>query len=324
MNLKNKRMRVSVIAMLAFFVLAFIGIGFYKNISRAYWFQDDNGKKYALPDGKIAVGFTNIDEQYYYFDADGYLITGKFYVEEEDTYYYANEDGIILNGVISHDGKFYIADEEGKLQKGFTEYESNYYYFDETAELVKGWFKYDNNWYYAGEAGILQTGFLTLDGYRYYLNTDGTRVSDTIMEIDGTTYIFNSDGSIDENATTLYPVYRYLEDKRTEYEASEITINSKVQACAILRASNLKNGYRIEERESVSDLLQNRGVSSAGGFEFSYGGIEDYGIERLLSDMQKDYHLETVLKDNSVTEVGIGVHTQDNISYYDIIFICKE
>lgn len=322
----NKKSSSIAYAILAFFILAAGVLYFNKTSSMAYWIEEENGKKYTMVDGSFAVGFQNIDEQFYYFDADGYLLTGKFYVEAEDSYYFADENGVVLYGAILHEGQFYYANEEGKLQKGFIEYENNRYYFDKAANLVKDWFKVEGNWYYADKTGAIQTGFLSLDGYRYYLNPDGTRVSDTIAEIEGITYIFNSDGSIDENATTLYPVYQYIAEKRKGYGLPEIVMNSKVQACAILRAADLKNGYRIEDgvTVSVSDLLKNHGVGSVGGFEISYGGVEEYGTERLISDMEKDLNLQTILKDETVSELGIGVYVKDNISYYDVIFICKE
>lgn len=326
MNLKNKKHRILILMVILCSLIVFFGVFFFKKMSLAYWIEEENGKKYSMDNGNFAVGFMNIDEKYYYFDAEGYLITGKFYVEDTDAYYFADEDGAILYGAIEKDGQFYIADEDGKLKRGFVEYDNNRYYFDAATNLVTDWFKIDGNWYYADNKGIIMTGFLTIDGYRYYLNADGTRVSDTVLEIDGITYIFNSDGSIDENATTLYPVYQYLAKKREEYGLSEILMNSKVQACAILRAADLKNGYKVEEgvTVSVSDLLKNHGVSAVSGFEISYGGIEDYGTERFIQDMEKDFNLHKILKDDAVLEVGIGVYVKDNISYYDVIFVSKE
>lgn len=326
MNLKNKKQRKLICYIVLSCLFVFISVVLFEKMSMAYWIEDENGKKYSMEDGSLATGFSDIDGNRYYFDADGYLITGKFYVEEEDTYYFADEEGIIKTGVIKTEKYFFVADESGKLQKGFVEYDGKRYYFDEAANLVTDWFKSEGNWYYADYTGAIVTGFLELDGYRYYMNTDGTRVSDTVLEIDGNTYIFNADGSIDENATTLYPVYQYLSGKRTEYGLSEIVMNQKVQACAILRASDLKNGYKVKEGVTVSveNLLKNRGIQTSGGFEFSYGGIEDYGTDRLIADLEKDLNLNRVLKDTSVTEMGIGYYEKDNIYYYDVIFITKE
>lgn len=289
--------------------------------SLASWIEIDNGTKYELEGGNYATGFSEIDGKRYYFDKDGYLVKGKFYVEAEDAYYYADKKGVIQTGIIQTKKVFYIADETGKLQTGFMEYEGKRYYFGTDAKLVTGWFQSEGSWYYADDQGVVLTGFLTLDGYRYYLNEDGARVSDAVMEIDGVTYIFNSDGSVDENATALYPVYQYIFQTRKEKELSNILMNTKVQACAILRAADLVNGYVTDEGDAIERLLRNRGVKCSGGYEFSYGGVEGYDLERLCSDMQKDTNLAAVLSEADVTEVGLGVYQQDEICYYDIIFV---
>lgn len=292
----------------------------------ASWKVDEEGKQYETESGELAKGFVEIDEKQYYFNEDGYLVTGKFFCDEKQQYYYSDEQGVIQTGIIKYKKGFYIANEQGVIQTGFVEYKDNRYYFDGAANMVTGWFKNEENWYYADSKGIIMTGFITLDGYRYYLNPDGTRVSDAVMEIDGVTYIFNKDGSVDENATTMYPVYKYLSDFREHAGAGgQLLMDSKVQACAVLRASDLQNGYILSEdsTKTLEDLLKNRGVKCEGGYEFSYGGIADYGIEQLLSDIKMDMNLQEVLTKQDVSSVGLGVYEVDSVSYYDIIFICN-
>lgn len=323
----SKKKRMTAIAIIISLGMVAGMVLFFKQQSLASWVDEENGKKYEKDDGQYAVGFSEIEEKLYYFDEDGYLVKGKFYVKEEDAYYYADKNGVVQTGVIQTKKNFYLADDAGKLQTGFVEYDNNRYYFNSKAELVTGWFKSDESWYYADDQGIIMTGFLTLDGYRYYLNPDGTRVSDAVLEIDGVTYIFNKDGSIDENATTLYPVYEYLNEIRTGEGQEAFTMNSKVQACAVLRASELVNGYGQAESgtgTTLEELLRNRGVKCAGGYEFSYGGVADYGIERLIADMERDLNLMQVVKDRTVSETGLGIYEKDGIYYYDIIFIMVE
>lgn len=320
----NPKARQLLGAILILISVVLIGVHLFGDISYASWVEQEDGIKYLQEDGQYAVGFLDIEENRYYFDMDGHLVTGKFYVEEEDSYYYADEEGILQYGAIQTDDNFYITDDEGRLQKGFVEYEGRRYYFNEISELVVGWFKQDENWYYSDKHGVVMTGFVTIDGYRYYLGTDGTRVQDTILTIDGITYIFNKDGSVDENATLLYPVLAYLNQLRLNVGCSELILNSKVQACAILRAADLVNGFSDDDTDSLEVLLANRGVMSNGGCEFSYGGLEGYDINRLMMDMQKDVNLMRVISDSTISEVGLGVHTEGAISYYDIIFISNK
>ncbi len=297
------------------------GILCFERQSYAIWIEEENGMKYLQDDGQYAIGFVDIEDKRYYFDIDGHLVTGKFYVEEDDAYYYSDESGVLQYGAIQTEDDFFITDDTGKLQTGFVEYEKNKYFFNEIAQLVVGWFKYEEDWYYASSTGVIQTGFVDVDGYRYYLNEDGTRTNASLLEIDGKIYIFNEDGSVDDNATETYPIFQHINNMRKSYGCSDVELNSKVQSCALLRASDLVNGFSLENAESLEKLLGNRGVRCSGGYEFAYGGIEDYNFERLVADMQKDMNMKRVLSDSNVSEIGIGMKEQDGLLYYSIIFI---
>lgn len=326
--LRKQTLKDKIILTIIIVCIAIVGFTMiFKQRSFASWKEGETGIQYEDENGELVKGFYNLDENLYFFDENGYLVTGKFFCEDNQKYYYADDSGVVQTGIIKLKDKFYIADDSGVIQTGFVEYENQRYFFDGAANMVRGWFKSEGNWYYANEEGIIMTGFISNEGYRYYLNPDGTRVSDTIMEIDGQTYVFNKDGSIDENATTMYPVYQYLLDKHLSFEGNApIEMNLKVQACAILRASDLRNGYisSQEENSALQNLLKNRGVKCAGGYEFSYGGVADYGIERLIADMEKDYNLQQILLNPFISGVGLGLHSVDNFFYYDIIFICNE
>lgn len=308
----------------ALFLIAVAGSVLYlKQDTLASWVEEPDGTRYEQEDGEYAVGFTDIDGQRYYFTEDGYLVKGKFQVTEGDTesYYYADQDGVVQVGVIRTERELYLTDENGKILTGFVEIEGQRYYFNDRAELVTGWFKLSEDWFYGDGNGVIMTGFLTLDGYRYYLNPDGSRVSDTTMVIDGVTYIFNKDGSVDENATLLYPVVEYLNAVRMENGKGELVLNTRVQACAILRATGLVESYHVtDSTEPLENLLANRGVLCDGGYEFSYGGVENYGVEQLIEDMKLDTNLQQVLKED-MSEAGLGVFEQDGIYYYDVIMI---
>ena len=293
--------------------------------SRVYasWKEDDDGTYYELEDGENAVGFHEIDGYMYYFNDDGYLQTGKIYIEDEDAYYYADKKGVIQIGDIDTNDAFYFTDEKGVIKTGFVEHDGRTYYYNKRAEQLFGWFEIDGDWYYTGEDGELRTGFITVDEHRYYLEADGKRVSNATMEIDGTTYIFSSDGSVDENATLLYPVYLYVANQRKELGLSDVLMDTKLQACALYRATLLKDGFG-NNNINTETLLSNRGVKSSGGYEFSYGGTENYGIDQLIAGFAIDDRFKTAIMDSSVNFVGIGVYTEEGINYFDIIFVSEE
>ena len=51
------------------------------NYAFAAWTEDEDGRRYEKEDGENAVGFFEIEDYLYYFDEDGYLKTGKIYVD---------------------------------------------------------------------------------------------------------------------------------------------------------------------------------------------------------------------------------------------------
>lgn len=290
--------------------------------SFAAWKEEEKGTMFVGEDGVPTVGFMELDGHTYYFDKDGYLKKGKFYVESEDAYYYADKKGIIQTGMIRTKKVFYMADETGKLQTGFMDVDGEKRYFLRNGDLAVTWFKDGEDWYYANSEGVLQYGFVEVDGYRYYLDQEGKRVSDAVMEIEGETYIFNADGSVDENATKLYPVYQFIFESRKEQQRSNILLNTKVQACALMRAEELVNGFARGQGTPVEDLLKNRGVKCEGGYSFSYGGTKEYEVPKLLEDMKQDGNLRAALADPKVAQAGLGVYVEDEVYYYELILVC--
>ncbi len=302
------------------FVLIIIFAVSYSDFSYASWVDEDDGIKYIKEDGEYAIGFLEIDGKMYYFDTDGHLVTGKFYVEEADAYYYADSSGVLQYGAIWADEDFFVADDTGKLQTGFVSYDNKRYFFNKLVQLVVGWFSYQENWYYANSNGEIQTGFIDVDGYTYYLNEDGTRTKEDVLTIDGTTYYFNDDGSVDQNTTVAYPVLQTINTWRVKQQNIELVFDDNLQSCAIIRAAGLENGFLTEE-SSLENMLRNFDITCTCGYEFAYGGIEDYSIDSLIRDMSKDENLKRVLSDDAISKVGIGMYEQDNKSYYSLIFV---
>lgn len=68
------------------------------------------------------------------------------------------------------------------------------YYFNEDGSMHTGWL---NTWYYYDESGAMVTGWKKIDGNWYYFNKkEGWKHTDSLTEIDGDYYSFNSDGTM--------------------------------------------------------------------------------------------------------------------------------
>ena len=129
------------------------------------WIKNDVGKWwYQYKDGSYAVGWKEIEGQWYYFDADGYMANDEFVKSADyDTnkkLYWVSSDG-------AWNGKEYywkqdtigwwITDGKGYYPKSM-------------------WHKIDGNWYYFNEKGYMVTGKQTINGKDYVFRADGTLV----------------------------------------------------------------------------------------------------------------------------------------------------
>ena len=164
------------------------------------WTQDETGWRHQLDDGSWATsswqkltynGVTN----WYYFGADGYMMTGWF-TDADGQRYYLNP---------ATDGT------QGAMAVGWLFIDGEWYYFNtadegtEGALTNSGWHYLEYNgvkdWYYFDSSQIMASGWITADGRRYYLNpvSDGFkgRVLTGWQQIDGRWYYFNeqSDGT---------------------------------------------------------------------------------------------------------------------------------
>lgn len=60
------------------------------------WTHDDNGWYYITGDGSWCVGLSQIGDEYYYFDGNGYLCFGWTYADGQ--WYYGTDSGALLTG----------------------------------------------------------------------------------------------------------------------------------------------------------------------------------------------------------------------------------
>lgn len=130
------------------------------------WEADATGWKFTKSNGETAMntwGFIN--NNYYYFDASGKMVTGWTLVDGH--WYYLNPaenlQGTMMTGVI------------------FDPAYNAYFYADTSGAMVTGWYQIGEKWYYfnpVSDNSHVQ-GQLLADTYidGYYLGADGARVS---------------------------------------------------------------------------------------------------------------------------------------------------
>lgn len=162
---------------------------------------------------KVKQSWKKIKDKWYYFDRDGYMVTGWqqidgkwYYMDEEKDF---REGGMRTGWVKWKDKWFYLSKEEGsnegELKTGWFEVDNKRYYLTETKDssegsMKTGWFEQDNKRYYLSEdknseEGSMRTGWLDLGNKRYYLSTSQDDSKGAVvtgwLEIDGNWYFFS-------------------------------------------------------------------------------------------------------------------------------------
>ncbi len=176
--------------------------------SNGLWQQNswvNNGKwLYRYGDGTYAQNkFEVINGSTYYFDADGYMVTGWSTIESN--WYYFNASGCMVtnawvgnyylgsDGVMARNtwiGNVYVDANGLRQQNGwiyngrwwyrygdgsypcskFDVVNGSTYYFDDAGYMVTGWKSIESNWYYFNASGCMVTNTWVGD---YYLDFDG-------------------------------------------------------------------------------------------------------------------------------------------------------
>lgn len=144
------------------------------------WAEIDGNTYYFYDSGAMALGITQIGEEQYYFNPEtGAMTYGFVKVGLEDYMYYLQGEKLPYAGLKKVDNKLYYFSENeadyGMALSGMQEIEGDTYYFD---ELTK-------------QAVI---GFVDYNGGKYYMGEDYKMIKDSLVEIDGSTYLFSVSG----------------------------------------------------------------------------------------------------------------------------------
>lgn len=149
------------------------------------WITDDPlGIKYVNEDGEyISANWAKLDDNWYYFDAQGYAVTGN------------HEIG----------GFMYHFDDTGILQTGWTEIDLAKEYVTDEPAVLTGWQQIDGDTYYFGTNGVMVSGHVELDTAPDFIASTDTDASINAEQSNAssqkdtsstTMYIFGDDGKL--------------------------------------------------------------------------------------------------------------------------------
>ena len=202
------------------------GIAKYFGLSKGAWEQDSKGWKYKNADGSYKKSeFATIGSYTYYFDRDGYRVTGK--IEVNGNQYYFDKEGKAKAGWITVNGKKYYSRSDGSLYRGLNYVGADRYYFDpNTREMKTGKIEINGNQYYFDKEGKAKAGWITVNGKKYYSRSDGSLYRG-LNYVGADRYYFDPNtremktGKIEINGN------QYYFDKEGKAKAGWITVNGK-------------------------------------------------------------------------------------------------
>lgn len=183
----------------------------------AYYFTNDgslmknqtrniNGTRYtANNEGIIALRnqFLNANEnQLYYFDNNGNLVTDKFYHNWGHTYYFGADGARYTNQFLNKNGKVYYFDDQGIMYQDqyYKNWGHTYYFGADGARYTDQFLTKDGKVYYFDNLGIMyQDQYYKNWGHTYYFGADGARYTDQFLTKDGKVYYFDNLGIMYQN-----------------------------------------------------------------------------------------------------------------------------
>ena len=150
--------------------------------------RDDNWNWYYYDaDGKLLTGRQTIDGIQLYFDANGKQAKGNLIDIDGDTYYFDKDSGAMwTNSSLTLNGMTYEIDDQGRVTSSLR----NTFVQDK-----------DGDWTYLKDKGQVATGWQTIDGIQLYFDGTGKQIKGKRTLIDGKYYYFDKNsGELLRNA----------------------------------------------------------------------------------------------------------------------------
>ena len=150
--------------------------------------RDDNWNWYYYDaDGKLLTGRQTIDGVQLYFDKNGKQVKGSLVDIDGKTYYFDKDSGAMwTNSSLTLNGMTYEIDDQGRVTSSLR----NTFVQDK-----------DGDWTYLKDKGQVATGWQTIDGIQLYFDGTGKQIKGERILIDGKYYYFDKNsGELLRNA----------------------------------------------------------------------------------------------------------------------------
>ena len=185
------------------------------------WIQDGGNYYFLNSSGKMQTGWVFYENEWYFLDSHGAMRTG--WIEDNNKWYFLRKDGSMASGWIVSKDEWYYLNSKGEMQIGWLYYDKQWYYLNSYGAMETGWIYYNHEWYFLNSNGSMKAGqWVYSDGNWYYLTYAGNMKHDNIIDRlsgwlytdeDKKYYYFNEDGTMRTSTKTIDGyTYNFNED----------------------------------------------------------------------------------------------------------------
>lgn len=224
---KNFKKTLSIFLSVLMMVSAFSAVTAFAEEIKDGWNTEQT--MYYVDSAPVKEEIKEIDNQKYYFDANGIKATGL--VKIDDDYFYFNETGVMQTGWKKiNDNKFYFDAETGAAYKGIHEIDGYYYRFSNTGRMKTGFYNEDGDRYYFLKSGKAATGLKKINGKLYFFSKKGI-MKTGFVKIKGATYYFNNSkekyGRAVKGLVKVKKKYYFFSTKNAKMKTGWVTYKGK-------------------------------------------------------------------------------------------------
>ncbi len=158
-----------------------------------YWF-------YLLPSGRAASAWQKINNKWYYFNTESFVMYSGGAAQINGKYYLFENSGAMHTGWVKNEsGYWWYFKSSGELARGWQQVKGVWYYFaplepNDAESMAIGWRNINGSWYYFNTSGAMKTGWVKVGAYWYYFEASG-KMRTANLTYKGKVYRFNSSGA---------------------------------------------------------------------------------------------------------------------------------
>ena len=160
------------------------------------WVKSGSRWWYRFADGSYPKSqFFTVDGATYYFDADGWMVTGWKQIGK--AWYFFKGSGALATGWQEVNGSWYWLDKSsGAMATGWISDGSDRYYLNGSGAMATGWLLNNNQWYFLKGSGAMATGWQMVNGAWYWLDETSGAMATGWLDDNGKRYLLKESGAM--------------------------------------------------------------------------------------------------------------------------------